>query len=102
VSAIEVSRQITAIDQDHYPETVYRVVVVNVPSVFTIFWKMLSGWLDANTRDKVCCNGTNFLKYPDSTYWQRLFIGAQETWYFWRVYSSLSWRHLQHVQGMHS
>ena len=36
-----------------YPETVYRIYVVNVPSAFPVAWKMIRPWLDPETSIKI-------------------------------------------------
>ena len=46
-------KMLSAIDQDHYPETLRKVIVCNAPSIFSALWKVISPWLDAMTKGKV-------------------------------------------------
>jgi hypothetical protein len=41
------------IDSAHYPERLKYMFVVNVPSIFTVFWKILKPWVDPVTLSKV-------------------------------------------------
>ena len=40
-------------DQNHFPERLRCVVVVNAPAVIAFVWRVVSSWLDPVTRDKV-------------------------------------------------
>lgn len=41
------------IDQNRYPETLYRLVVCNAPWMMKALWKIISPWLDPITREKI-------------------------------------------------
>ena len=40
-------------DQDHYPERLGVIVVVNAPRVISIVWNFIKKYLDPVTREKV-------------------------------------------------
>lgn len=46
-------KTIIEIGQNNYPETVYKVYIINVPVMFHSAWKIVSKWLCQNTRDKI-------------------------------------------------
>jgi len=39
-SSISILKQIQAIDDNFYPEFLRKVIVINTPTVFTLFWKI--------------------------------------------------------------
>lgn len=41
------------ITQDYYPETMGQMCMVNAPWTFTAVWKIVQGWLDEKTRQKI-------------------------------------------------
>lgn len=41
------------IGQLYYPETLHRLYLINAPMVFYGFWKMISGLIDPETREKI-------------------------------------------------
>ena len=41
------------IDSTCFPETVNRVIIINAPSFFSMTWRMMKGWADPRTADKV-------------------------------------------------
>lgn len=41
-SAIDILKQIQVIDDNYYPELLRKVIVLNAPSVFALFWKLAS------------------------------------------------------------
>jgi len=58
---LNVIKRIAQIDQDHYPETLKKMIFVNAPSVFTLVWNFVSPWLDPITQAKmVICGSTDF------------------------------------------
>ena len=46
-------KTMVAIDNVCYPEMLGKMVVVNAPSLASTGWKMVKGWLDARTQDKI-------------------------------------------------
>jgi len=52
-AAVKYAKQMACVDQDHYPERLARVVIINAPYVLSLFWKLLSVVVDAKTQRKV-------------------------------------------------
>jgi len=50
------------IDQAHYPESLRKMYIVNAPSIFNTFWKLISPWLDKRTVSKIEVCGSNYLE----------------------------------------
>jgi hypothetical protein len=46
-----------AIDQHYYPETLYKMFIVNAPWIFRALWKIVSPWIDPQTRERICMGG---------------------------------------------
>lgn len=42
-----------AIDSLCFPETMYKMLIVNAPRFFSATWKVIKGWLDARTANKI-------------------------------------------------
>lgn len=63
-------RMCAANDQNYYPERLGRVIVINAPSVFPVFWKMAKRWLNPVTASKVEVCGADYketlLKFIDA------------------------------------
>lgn len=51
--ALNIVKEQSAIDSLCFPETLNRLLVINAPSFFSLTWKMISGWVDARTANKV-------------------------------------------------
>ena len=49
----------TEIDSLCFPETLNHMSIVNAPAFFTLTWKLIRGWIDQRTADKVSVIGTN-------------------------------------------
>eukprot|EP00466_Bigelowiella_natans_P009741 jgi/Bigna1/137800/aug1.41_g12508 len=45
--------RISKIDSDHFPERLGRLIVVNAPYVLSVAWKVIRGWLDPKTQQKI-------------------------------------------------
>lgn len=45
--------QMVDIDQNFYPETLYKMFVINAPFVFKAMWKLVSPWLDPITLQRI-------------------------------------------------
>jgi len=79
-----------SLDQDNYPEVLYRMYIINAPGMFSMAWNVISRFLDPNTRAKISIMSGNFLdeltkhvdvdKLPD-------FVGGKA--------SSASWPNVQ-------
>ena len=46
-------KHMIAIDNVCFPEMLGKMVVVNAPSIATTGWRMIKGWLDERTQDKI-------------------------------------------------
>jgi hypothetical protein len=51
----------TRMEEDNYPEIVRRIFLLNVPSLFSTLWGVVSAFMDAGTRSKVQLLGSNYL-----------------------------------------
>jgi len=62
-TAITTIQELIKIDEAHYPESLYRMYVVNTPAVFTAIYKILKPFLDPVTLSKiqVCKSSKDFL-----------------------------------------
>lgn len=49
-------------DQAYYPERLGKIYVINAPWVFPFFWKLVRGWIDKKTAEKVVVLGKNYQK----------------------------------------
>eukprot|EP00299_Pterocystis_sp_00344_P007534 c2483_g1_i1.p1 GENE.c2483_g1_i1~~c2483_g1_i1.p1 ORF type:complete len:444 (+),score=96.22 c2483_g1_i1:52-1383(+) len=49
-----------AIDTNYYPERLYKLMIVNAPSVFNFVWKTIEPLLDQRTRDKIKFLGSKY------------------------------------------
>lgn len=49
---LAVLKEFTKIDSDNYPESLRKVFIVNVPSVFNLIWKMVQYFWDENQKSK--------------------------------------------------
>jgi hypothetical protein len=47
-------------DQDYYPETLGRILIVNAPSAFPMIWAVMKPWFDPITAAKVKILGSDF------------------------------------------
>ncbi len=50
------------IDQEMYPETLGKMLIVNAPSVFPMIWGIMKPWFDPITAAKVTIQGTEYKK----------------------------------------
>lgn len=54
-SNLELVRLLAATDSKLYVERLGQVFLINVPSFFSVTWKLVGSWLETSTRDKVRC-----------------------------------------------
>jgi len=59
-------------DADHYPERLGTLLLINAPSALTFAWRIIQGFIDARTKEKIHIYGSNrsewlpvLLKYVD-------------------------------------
>ena len=45
-------KQLASIDQNHYPERMGRVYIINTGAMFSLVWRGITPWLDRNTASK--------------------------------------------------
>jgi len=61
---------ITRVDQDNYPETLGKTIIINSPSVFKMIWGIVKPMLDVRTQKKIEVAPSDFLpvvlKYADA------------------------------------
>eukprot|EP01137_Pigoraptor_chileana_P015549 Opistho-2@71613 len=50
---LKVGREWLKILQNHYPERCYRILLIDAPTVFWLFWRMLTPFVDPITKNKV-------------------------------------------------
>jgi len=51
--AIKFTKSLSAVDSAYYPERLADLYVVNAPWIFAIMWKLVRGWLDPVTANKI-------------------------------------------------
>jgi len=50
---LEIIKEQSAIDSLCFPETMNKMFIINSPSFFTATWKIIKGWIDPRTANKV-------------------------------------------------
>lgn len=55
-------RQASSISQDHYPERLGKLYIINAPWGFTPVWNVIKGWLDPVTQKKINVLGSGYAK----------------------------------------
>lgn len=55
-------KQMTLIDQDNYPEHMGSLFLINTPLPFRAVWKVVKGWMDRRTQEKITVLGASFGK----------------------------------------
>ncbi|KAJ6537335.1 CRAL-TRIO domain-containing protein [Mycena sp. CBHHK59/15] len=87
--SLAVARKVLNILQQHYPETLGRAIVVNLPRLLNFFYKGIAPFLDPVTRDKMHFNpdllalvdaeqldadfgGTFAYKFEKTSYWEQI------------------------------
>eukprot|EP01088_Endostelium_zonatum_P012196 TRINITY_DN26381_c0_g1_i2.p1 TRINITY_DN26381_c0_g1~~TRINITY_DN26381_c0_g1_i2.p1 ORF type:complete len:432 (-),score=142.41 TRINITY_DN26381_c0_g1_i2:62-1333(-) len=58
--SIGVFKEISAIDEQNYPETLHKYFVINAPSLFPAIFKLISGFLPERTIQKIHVLGSNY------------------------------------------
>ncbi|XP_022106083.1 SEC14-like protein 2 [Acanthaster planci] len=68
--AVDVFNQNASVFEQHYPETLKRVFVINAPKIFPLAYSLVKPFLQENTRKKVNILGSNWkavlLQYIDA------------------------------------
>ena len=52
-TAMRFLKNMAELDANHYPERLAHIVVINAPAMLAGAWRIIRGWLDEVTRDKV-------------------------------------------------
>jgi len=61
--AINVVMESLKIDDLHYPELIKKLIIINAPSIFSVFWRLIKPMMDPRTVEKTEIYGNNFLSY---------------------------------------
>ncbi len=59
---MHIIKEMSGIDSLCFPETLNKMIIINAPGFFTLTWKIIKGWIDQRTADKVEVVGTNKTK----------------------------------------
>lgn len=59
---IDMHREVMRLDQDNYPETAKKIIVIRAPSLFTTVWSIVQHFLDPGVRQKVVLCGMHNYK----------------------------------------
>lgn len=51
------------LDQQHYPDAMVRMFIINAPWIFSAFWKLLKVFLNERTRNKTHIYGSDYMKH---------------------------------------
>lgn len=58
---LSVVKNLTQLDQDHYPELLRRSILIHSPSIFGVLWKVISPWIDPRTVAKIEVLGSDYV-----------------------------------------
>ena len=59
---VKIVQSVISDEQLMFPETSYRLMLINCPRSFTMFWKVISTVIDPSVKEKVKILGSDFLK----------------------------------------
>lgn len=62
-SVYSLVKSISGISQDHYPEILGRMFIINSPMLFTATWNLIKGILDESTVKKISIHGSDYLNH---------------------------------------
>lgn len=60
-SAMEYVKRMLSLDQNYYPETLHRMIIINSPWYFSAIFAIIKPWLDEKTANKIMILGYNYL-----------------------------------------
>jgi len=60
-AVISAAKQVIMVDNEHYPGTLRKSLVINTPKKFHLFWQILKPFMDPNTLEKVEVYGNDSL-----------------------------------------
>jgi len=52
-AAMGLIKELSAMDEAHYPEMIRKIYITNAPSIFGMFYRVISPWLDKHTAEKI-------------------------------------------------
>jgi len=52
-AAMNLIKELSSMDEAHYPEMVRKIYITNAPSIFGMFYRVISPWLDKHTAEKI-------------------------------------------------
>jgi len=52
-TVLGIAQQLTRINQNYYPDMLRKMYIINVPSVFYMFWKVIQVWLEQRSIAKI-------------------------------------------------
>lgn len=52
-STLEIIKEQSKIDSLCFPETMNKMIILNAPRFFSVTWKLIKGWLDPRTANKI-------------------------------------------------
>jgi len=50
---LDIIKEQSAISSICFPETMYKMVIINSPTFFSMTWRLIKGWLDPRTANKI-------------------------------------------------
>lgn len=62
-SAKDSLKELSRVSKDYYPETMAKLILINVPAPFTFVWNIAKKWLEPETRDKVVLLGSDYRSF---------------------------------------
>jgi hypothetical protein len=85
MSVVKFGKAIGAIDQDHYPEQLAKMFIVNASGLFTGVWRLVRAFIDDRTKHKIQVLGENFMpiveKQIEPEYIPDCIGGPNKSWY---------------------
>ncbi|KAL2163004.1 hypothetical protein VTH06DRAFT_6840 [Thermothelomyces fergusii] len=84
--SLAMAREVLHILQHHYPERLGRALIINMPWVVTGFFKLITPFIDPNTREKLKFNDDMSQYVPPEQMWSEFSTGALPFEYDHAVY----------------
>ena len=81
---LDFAKAIGKIDQDHYPEHLCKMYIINAPGVFSGIWRIIRVFLDDRTKAKISVVGADFkpllLQQIEEKYLPSFAGGTDDSW----------------------
>ncbi|AEO56552.1 hypothetical protein MYCTH_2301639 [Thermothelomyces thermophilus ATCC 42464] len=84
--SLSLAREVLHILQHHYPERLGRALIINMPWIVTGFFKLITPFIDPNTREKLKFNEDMSQYVPTEQMWSEFSTGELEFDYDHSVY----------------